>query len=81
MSRQTRALALQGSCKHWGCGWSHRADCPLTSSLPRRAFLNWGHGVFGELSSVAGVCACVSEGDSERTCASARRNSIMEIVW
>lgn len=49
----------------------------VTSSLP----LNWGHRMFGQLSSVAGLCACVFEGDSEQTCASVRRNSIMEIVW
>lgn len=48
-----------------------------TSSLPP----NWGHRMFGQLSSVAGLCECVFEGDSEWTCASVRRNSIMEIVW
>lgn len=67
------------------CGWSDQPDLcslplPFLTEEPQRRVSQWGQGLSGQLSSVAGVCVCLWVTQSGPH-ASSRGNSIMEIVW
>ena len=55
---------------------------PFRTEEPQHRVSQWGQGLFGQLSSVAGVCVCVCLWVTQSgPHAPSRENSIMEIVW